>query len=132
MDLRQQLLDIFQATSLLIVFVTVLFGLRYQVIIADLNSNVPNGESARKREKSRLIKSLFMNIVFQIILLGSTAYMFLPMAVRIIMASGFRIYLWNFDFLQTAYVLISVWLWAFFSWILWLTVRMVKKILSIL
>lgn len=128
MDFRQELLDVFQATSLLIVFITVLFGLKYQVIIEDIKKEIPNGESAKKREKNRLTKSFFMNILTQIILLGSTSYIFLPIAVRIMVASEFRINFWNFDFLQTAYVMISIWLWVFFVWILWLAYKMIKKI----
>ena len=130
MDIRQLLLDVFQATSLIIVFITVLFGIRYQTIVDDIQKDVPTGELAKIREKSRLWRSFFINIFTQIIMTGMISYLFIPLVVKIVIVYDFQISVWNFDFLPTAFIFIAIYIWNFFVWTIILGFRMLKKILA--
>lgn len=128
MDLRQLLLDAFQATSLLIVFITVLFGLRYQTIIEDINKDVPTGNLAKRREKRRLWGSFFINIFTQVIMIGLISYLFLPLIFKIVRINGLQICFWNFDFLTTAFIFVTIYIWIFFIWTIVLGYKILKKI----
>jgi len=128
--LKQIILDAMQATSVILVFVTLLFGLKYSIIKADIEKEVPGaGEIAKKNEKQRLKSSFIVNCLPQLILFGVSSYIFLPLTVKIIQSSKFD--LWNFDVLSTAFVSVVLWVWALFLWSLWLSVKLLLKINSI-
>lgn len=129
MDLNKLILDAVQAVSLILVFVTMLFTLRYPGIIKDIGEDIPEGERAKKREKDRLLHSFLVNSLPPLFLNGIAAYIFLPLTIKIIKQT--HISLWQFDFLPTAFVLISFWVWCFFIWSLYLGFRMIKKIFKI-
>lgn len=126
MNLHQEILNIFQVTSLIMVFITVLFGLRYERIINDIDRDIPNGERAKQRELKKLWSSFYINLLPQLVFTGIISYMILPLTVRIITVS--RFHLWNFDFLITAFMVVVIWIWFFFAWALSLSYKILKKI----
>lgn len=129
MDLRQNLLDVFQATSVILVFVTVHFGVRYPIIVKDLDdTEFITGNNARDRARKRLWQSFRVNSLPQIILLGINSYMFLPLAIKIITVSEFKA--WDFDYLLTAYIVMTFWSWFFFIWSFILGMKLLFKIFS--
>ena len=120
------ILNTFQATSLILVFVTLIFTVNYPKIIADINTNLPSGRMAIKREKRRLKNSLFKRCLPQILFFGISSYIFLPLFVNIV--TSFDLNLWNFDFVPTAYILITFWIWYIFLWSLFLTIQLLSNI----
>jgi hypothetical protein len=129
MNLNQAIKDTFQVLSLILVFVTLLFTLRYKEIVEDISKEVPEGERARNREKKRLRTSILTNCLPSFLLSGISFYLFLPLSITIIKSS--KIELWNFDFLATAFILITFCVGSFFIWSSWLGIRLLWKVRSI-
>jgi flagellar biosynthesis protein FlhB len=123
----ESIIDSFSAISVLLVFIIMLFTLRYPKIIADINKEIPRKEKIkeREREKRRLKSSFIINCMPQTVLLGITAYLFLPLSIYIIKNSQFSF--WNFDFLITIFIFISGWIWSFFIWSLVLGLKILFK-----
>lgn len=124
-ELRQDILDAFQAVSLIIVFVTVMFGIRYPTIIENLKMEIPSPPLARRRTKLKVLHSLLINCVLQLLLIGGSLYLCLPLTIRIIKEYSFK--LWNFEFLPTSFILVFVWISFIFCWCLILTIEMIIK-----
>lgn len=129
MSLQALTLDTFQATGLILVFVTLLFGMKYPKIMSDINKENPNGELARKRERKRLLSSFILHCLPQILFYAIASYLFLPLALQIVMQSTFR--LWNFNFILTAYIIITIWIWSILIWIIVLSFKMLLKVGSL-
>lgn len=128
-DLRQNILDAFQAISLLLVFVTMLFTLRYPAIVTDLNEETPSGLRARRKLADKLTRGFWMNAAPIILLDGAALYLLLPLAVEII-RSG-TLMPWNADLLLRAYIFVVFWIGAFLVWSSLLGFRLVRKILRV-
>jgi len=131
MDFIRIIIDSFSATSVLLVFIIMLFSLRYPQIMQDINKEVPRKEKTKEceREKIRLMNSFIINCLPQIILLGITNYLFLPLTIHIIKNSRFNF--WNFDFIITIFLFVVGWIWIFFIWSIILGLRVILKTLHI-
>lgn len=128
MSLQNLILDTFQATSLILVFVTLLFGMKYPKIMSDINKENPPGELAKKRERKRLKSSFIYHCLPQLLFYSIASYLFLPLAFQVIKQSTFKI--WHFDFILTTYIVIAIWVWSILIWVIVLSLRMLVKIRS--
>ena len=127
-ELNEQIQTAFEAISLILVFVTVLFGLRYPQIQSDIQSSIPEGPKAKQRYRKTLWQSLMVNGVPLLLINGVASYLFLPLFVRVLRES--RLNLWNFDFTRTSFVLIALLVFVFFLWSGYLTIRLLTRILK--
>lgn len=124
--LNQEINTAFQATSLLLVFVTVLFGLRYPKILDNIKEEIPAGPDAKKKHKERLRRSLLSDCGPILIISGVISYLFLPLFVKVCSESHFE--LWDFDFARTSFFIIALLVFIVFLWSVSLIVRLVIRI----
>lgn len=124
-QLDEEIRTAFQATSLVLVFVTVLFGLRYDQIKKDIDTEISTGEHGRRDDRHRLIRSLGANCLPLLVVNALASYLFGPLFLRILTES--RFVLWNFDFARTAFVLISIFVFFFLLWSCYLAARLVVQ-----
>jgi hypothetical protein len=129
MMIDQEIKQAFDAISLLLVFVTVFFDMKYKVIQVDLKKEIPTGDKAKKHFREELIQSLLINCGFLVIVTGAICYMFTPTLIKLVSKAGFN--LWNFDFIRTAFVAISIFTFIFFLWSLDLSRRLIRRIQAI-
>lgn len=83
MNIHQEILNICQATSVLLIFITMIFNLRYNTIVTDIEKELPNGKKARIRERRRVLHSFLINCLPQILFSGIVFYVFLPTVFEI-------------------------------------------------
>ena len=129
MTIDQEIKQAFDAISLLLVFVTVFFDLKYKIIQLDLKEKIPAGDKEKKHLQDKLVQSLFINCGLLAGVNGVITYMFAPMIVKLVQNVGFA--LWHFDFMRTAFVAISIFTLIFFIWSILLTGQLIKKIRGI-
>lgn len=127
-DLDQEIQRAFQATSLILVFVTVLFGLRYPQIQDDIEEEIPAGQDAKKRLRKKLCKSLLVNCGPLLLINGAASYLFSPLFMRVLRRSRFE--LWSFDFSRTSFVFIVVLVFVFFLWSGYLAAQLIRRIIK--
>jgi hypothetical protein len=128
-SLDQQIATAFQASSLVLVFVTVLFGLRYDQIQKDVRKEIPARDPELKCYKcDLLIESLILKCGLLVLVNGATVYLFLPLAVRIMCQSRFDP--WNFDFARTSFLLIAALVFAYFIWSCCLACQVLRRIME--
>ncbi len=129
MKLRDLILNIFQAVGIMLVFVTVLFGLKYPKIKEALCRECPEGRRAKDRFKFDL-KSCLVNdclpVLFATLI---SAYVLLPLAFKLI--STKKICLWDLDMLPFAYVTITALLIVLLMWTVLLGFRLIRRIITI-
>jgi hypothetical protein len=125
-DLDLEIQMAFQATSLVLVFVMVLFDLRYRQIQSDLQEFIPAGEEAKRDLMGKLRRSLLVNCGPLLLVNGGASYLFLPLFVRILGESRFEP--WNFDLSRTSFVFIALLVFGFFLWSAYLAVQLVRRI----
>lgn len=129
MELSQEIIKAFQAISLILIFITMLFTMRYKAIIDMINEDIPVGPKDRMRKK-RELKIGFLSCCFPIITLsGVSFYILFPLSIEII--SKYRFSIWNFKLLPTSYIFIVIWIGFIFFWSFALGFKLVKKIQSI-
>jgi hypothetical protein len=126
--LRKDVLDSLQTLTIFVAFVTVLFALRYPDISKKLREPLPDKErkseaweDARKNLRTPFWSQCFVLVVLTVI----PAYLFLPLSIRVMENSRFS--LWDFDTLETGFVLLTAYLVAFFVWSLYLGIEFAKK-----
>lgn len=129
MIIRQEILDAFQATSLILVFITVFFNIKYPLIVKNINIEIPEGKLAKKRAKKQILNNLLINNLPTMLLNGGSFYLFLPLTIKILKSSNFSLF--HFDILPTAFIFIVLWIGLFFVWSFILFIITVLKILSI-
>jgi len=129
MEIKESILEAFQATSLILVFLSMLFTINYPKIINDLNLEIRNGERAKKKQKDKLIKKFLIHCVPTFLLSLSSLYLFSPLTLKIIKNIEFK--LWNFSFLPMSFLFIVIWVCFIFIWITILTYKVLNKIISI-
>lgn len=126
--LRNEVLDSLQTLTIFVAFVTVLFGLRYPDISKKLREPLPDKKSkceawkdARKNLRTPFWSQCFVLVILTVI----PAYLFLPLSIRVMENSRFS--LWDFDTLETGFVLLTVYLVVFFVWSLYLGIEFAVK-----
>ncbi|MEA1883431.1 MAG: hypothetical protein U9N62_02795 [Thermotogota bacterium] len=125
MSLRQDVLDAIQASSILLVFITIFFNISYYKILSILKKEIPEGKLAKQRlinEMNYRILSFSFPVVF---INASCFYLFMPLAVRIIKNSTFRFF--DFDILLTGFIFIVFGLGIFLFWSLFLLYKSIRK-----
>lgn len=129
MGMRELILDAFQALGIILVFVTLLFSVKYPVIMGNLEKECPAGDKARKRFKAELKYSLVTDCLPVLFLTLISLYVLLPLASDMLKAG--EISLWDSDMLPTTYLVITLWLLVLSAWVVVLNFNMIKKIWSI-
>lgn len=127
-NLSLDIQEAFDVISLILVFVTILFDLRYPRIQSDLRKEIPDGEKARQQLRRELRQNLLTNCVPLLMINGIASYLFLPLLVRILSES--HLDLWGFDFARTAFVLVAVLVTIFFLWSVYLAYRVVRRMVK--
>lgn len=126
-----QVLDSLQTLTIFVAFVTVLFGIRYDLLVKGIKAELPDKESkpvARENAQSELRGLLWSKGLPLVVLTAIPAYLFLPVTVRILEASSFDI--WHFDTLETGFVFLDIYLVLFFFWCAYLACRIARKSLT--
>lgn len=92
-----------------------------------INKEIPSaGAIAIKNVKNELKSSLIANCIPLVILNFISGYLFLPLSIKVIRNSTFK--LWNFDFLPTAFIFIAIWIWILLIWNMYISIRLFLKI----
>jgi hypothetical protein len=127
-DLSEVIKTSFEAISLILIFVFVLFDLRYPQIMEDLAKEIPLATRTKERikHKSNLTKTLFLKSIPLVAILGVILYLFLPTSIRVLSESEFQ--LWRFDLLRTAFLIVFGLIFIFFVWSVVLLLRLVSRI----
>lgn len=105
----------FQATQLILVFLTVFFSLKYPQIKKILAKKDPGDKKliARNALVNELIEKFIINIPLLLISIV-LIWLFLPLFIKVLLNS--RIEIWNFDFARSSFVLISMLIFLFAFW----------------
>ena len=123
-----QVLDSLQTLTIFVAFVTVLFGIRYDQLIKAIKNELPDKHGkplARENAQNDLRGVLWSKALPLAVLTAIPAYLFLPLTVRILEDGSFS--LWDFDTLETGFVLLEFYLVAFFFWCACLAFRVAMK-----
>lgn len=126
MELRELILDAFQATSIILVFVTLLFSIKYPTLVSILQMEEPAGSKAKSRLKKTLITHFVTDAIPLLFLSIISFYMLLPLAINVICSD--LLTLWSSDILPLAYIAITIWVMMLLIWIIILTYRLLVKI----
>ena len=127
-DIGLLIKDSFNVISLLLVFVFVLFDIRYPQIIKELEKDIPDKdlELERKNHRKKLMNGLLYQNLPLIIVNGILLYLFLPLLITVLLNSRFQIR--RFDFVRTAFVIVIMLIAAFFFWSIYLAYLLLKRI----
>jgi hypothetical protein len=120
--------DSFDVITLFLVFVLVLFDIRYPQIQKELNKKIPDKilTSERMFLRKELISCLLQKSLPLIILYGILLYLFIPLFFQVISTSKFQI--WNFDILPTAFIFIILLIAIFWGWSIDMAIMLIKNI----
>lgn len=121
----------FDAISLILVFVFVLFDVRYPQITKQLQKDIPPKERKIERENFRkeIKECLIRSDIPLTVITGILLYLFLPLLIQVFQNS--RFVFWGFDFARTAFVIVFGLIFFFFAWsayLGYLLVRMMRRI----
>jgi hypothetical protein len=127
-SLDQVIKDSFSIISLLLVFVFVLFDVRYPEIQEKIKEDPENIILVKENKNFReeLWKFIFLKCSPLIIILGSILYLLLPNFYNILISSTFNI--WNFNFIRTSYFLVTILTAIFFIWTIYLIICLISNI----
>lgn len=118
---RQLIQDSLSALSVVLVFVTVLFGIKYPIIVADFKPRDVRGQGALTNERQRLIKSFFANTIPVVISNVVAFLVILPLTVQFFRDGSLS--LLGPDILPNLFLFISVWQLILAVWSIYLLVR---------
>jgi hypothetical protein len=118
----------FSTLGLLLVFIFVLFDLRFPQITAKIEAEIPDKKRMKERQIHRreLRKCLWQKGLPLMLVYAAVVYLMLPLLVRVVASS--RLDPLHFDFLRTGFVLIFLFALGFFVWSLTLAARLIGKI----
>jgi hypothetical protein len=125
-ELVEELTDLFDVFAVLLVFTTVLFGLRHEELNRLLEKELPAQTKANERLRGELRAGIWGKAVPFTLLSSLLAYLFLPMSVEIWSRS--RLNLWEFNVIATAFFWIVVMLWGVATWGAWTVWRLYKRV----
>ncbi|MEH7387631.1 hypothetical protein V7147_19845 [Bacillus sp. JJ1521] len=126
-ELNSILNDSFGAISILLVFVTVLFGIRYPEIKTVLDEPLQTDKpKALEKQKKKIKSDLLIKWIPVVILIFIVVYSMTPLAIKTMLNS--TISLFNFDFIRTSFILIWYFNIAFLLISLKIIVRLIIKI----
>lgn len=128
-ELNSILNDSFDAISILLVFVTVLFGIRYPEIKTVLDEPLETGKpKALERQKKNIKSVLLIKWIPVLAMNFIVVYSMTPLAFNTISQSSISFF--NFDFIRTTFVFIWYFNIAFFLISILLSVKLIQKILE--
>lgn len=126
--LNEQILQSFDVISLILVFAFVLFDVRYQKIEENLSRVPPppslKNEFAAYKRATRI--SLLLNALPLVAVYGVVLFLFAPLASQVLVV--YRPSLWDFDFIQTAFLFVILLIACFFVWSLVLGIRLLARL----
>lgn len=129
-DLNTLLNDSFDAISILLVFVTVLFSIRYPEIKTVLEEPLLTGKPKALERQKKNIKSVLLIKWLPVVTINFiVVYSMIPLAINIISQSTISFF--NFDFIRTAFILIWYLNIAFFIMSILLLSKLINKIREI-
>ncbi len=109
-DLHTEILDTFQALTIFVAFVTILFALRYPTIVVAASTDLPDASKPQARLiEQRRRRSIFWSQcvpLFSLTLIPS--YLFLPLFIRVLRES--RLKMWDFDPVRTGYLFLTLYI----------------------
>jgi hypothetical protein len=123
--INQEIGVAFQATQLILVFLTVLFSLGYPKIQKLLHREKPNGKTAKKDLVIELVETFHHNMPLLLISM-SMFWLFFPLFWKVVLNS--RLEIWNFDFARTSFIFISLMIFFFSGWSIILMIKIVNRI----
>ena len=127
--LQEKILAASELISLILVFTTILFDIRYPQIQEDLRKEAPTGPIALKRFKSELMQSLLWKSLPLFFVNAFVFYMFLPSLHEILITT--RLNLWRFDFIVTAFTFIALAELLLAVWAAYLSIKLIQRIRKI-
>ncbi|MGF3106082.1 hypothetical protein [Rossellomorea sp. DUT-2] len=128
-ELNSILNDSFDAISILLVFVTVLFGIRYPEIKMVLDEPLETDKpKALERQKKNIKNVLLIKWIPVLAMSFIVVYSMTPLAFNTISQSSISFF--NFDFIRTAFVFIWYFNIAFLLVSILLSVKLIQKILE--
>lgn len=135
MSLVTQIQTAFQGIQLILVFITVLFSLRYNQIQDSINKRIPkeiNRKDEREKIKKELKQKFWIYCLPLLIINGFAFYLFLPLFCEIIKGiNNFKVdYIWNFDFSIACFLFITLMIGGFFVWTIILSIKLILHIYS--
>lgn len=128
-NINQLIESAISSISVLLVFVTVLFSIRYpeinKILEEELEFDKPKAlERQKKKVKSVMIFSWLPVVILNLIVV----YLTTPLVIEIISQSTFAIY--YFDFMRTSFILIWFCNIMFFLYSIYLIGLLIRKILT--
>ena len=111
----------FSATQIILVFLSVLFGLRYQQIKDITKGIIPNDKYELKSLEKKVNKMLWFDCTLLLTINIIVSVMFLPLfgqilANSIIFISNHGLDISNYNFTQTSFFLISLMIFGLLGW----------------
>lgn len=118
----------FDALGLILVFITVLFGVKYSTIWEDLKSTIPDPARRidRRQHRQRLWKSIMSGCAPLFVVTGAAWTLFLPLFIHV--AGDEPFHPWNRDVTQNAFLFVAGMTGIFFVWSAGFLVAMLWKI----
>ena len=112
----QQIKDSFDALGLILVFVTVVFGVKYPAIWSDIKSAAPPQQQAiaRAKYRSQLVKRLLTDCLPLVVITGAAWLLFLPLFVHVAADEPFT--LWTREVTDNAFLFVAGMTGIFFAW----------------
>lgn len=123
---RDIILDVFQAVSVMLVFVTVLFGIKYPKLLEAIEKEPPVGDKALERFKEELRRVLFLDCGALIVMTLLVLYTLLPLAIEVFRRK--EIEFWSLNVLPMAYVVVTLGVLGFAVHEVVLAYRLIQKI----
>ena len=129
-EINELIFQSFDAIGLILVFVFVLFDIKHPRIKGLIGKTPPPKERASEFADYRqsLWSSLFLDALPLVVVNGAVVYLFVPLFIRVL--CGYRFDLWEFDFTQTAFIFVVIFLAWFFGWAVWFFYKLVRRIIQ--
>lgn len=128
MDNTSDIANGFQALSVLLVFNSMLFTIKYPQFLSELSEEKPELRNALDDYKKRLRMTFYSSLLPVLMLNFISAYLVSPTAWKFILNSTLS--LLDFDFFKTAFVLVSCLLYivtGWSGWIGWNYFKLIRK-----
>lgn len=126
MGITEEITFSFQAAQVLLVFVIFLFTIVFTEIQKTINKNIPKRTKDHKNYLKDLKTVERPKSILLIVLLAAVSYLFSPLFFRVISDSTIKV--WDFDFLRTSFVLITILIFSVFIWSIKLYMQLNKRI----
>jgi hypothetical protein len=125
----QEIKDSFDALTLILVFVTVLFGIKYPNIWKDIRSQAPPDVQpiARKNYRVALQHRLLTDSIPLVTVTGCAWFLFLPLFIHV--AADEPFHPWSTDVTQNAFLFIAGLTGVFFVWSGGLAATLLMKVI---